>query len=82
MKSSVEDVRLMVNSSVRFQKILGFGGAFTGKLVLCRISECKPFKVIRAWVYLVVCFRSYITFLKQGDTYGQLRGRIIVICKI
>ena len=82
VKSSVEDVRLMVNSSVGFQKILGFGGAFTGKVVLYRISECKSSKVIRAWVYLVVFFRSYITFLKQGDTYRQLYGRIIVICKI
>ena len=39
MKSSVENVRLMVNNSVRFQKILGFGGAFTGNVGSCRTSE-------------------------------------------
>ena len=30
LKSTQTDVQLIVNSSVTFQKILGFGGAFTG----------------------------------------------------
>ena len=30
LKSSVNDAQLVVNTSVKFQEILGFGGAFTG----------------------------------------------------